>query len=224
MNGAWIIARREIVEKKFVFLTALALAVVPFASALLPVRRMMGTNGVVVGVAAIVAVAFTLGLAIALGSSMVSRELSERRLSFYFARPVGAVSIWLGKLGAALFTILVCLAFILLPALAVGRGEWSAMLSGYRWSGLGTLLGLMVVLLLLSHVISTVIRSRSPLAAIDFLLAAATAVAVFYLVRPLFLGMATKLVNRLVCGLLIGFGVAVVAAGAWQLADRKSVV
>jgi len=222
MNGVLIFARREIVEKKFVFLTALALAVVPFAASLLPMRRIMGTGGVIVGVATVLAVAFTLGLAIALGSSMVSRELAERRLSFYFARPVSAVSIWLGKLGAALFTILVCLAFILVPAMAVGRGEWSAMIGGSKWSTLGVLLGLTVVLLLLSHVISTVIRSRSPLVAIDFLLAAATALAVFYLVRPLFLGLATNLVNRLVFGLLIGFGVAVVAAGAWQLADGRT--
>src|SRR5881394_32024 len=152
MNGTLIIARREIVEKKFVFLTALALAVVPFAAALLPVRRTMGPSGVILGVSVAIAVSLTLGLAVVLGSSMVSRELTERRLSFYFARPVGAFSIWFGKLGAALFTTLASLAIILGPSLLFARPAWDSALTITKSTVLGGLVAAAVLLLLIAHV------------------------------------------------------------------------
>lgn len=222
MNGTLVIARREVVEKKFVFLTAVALAILPFAAALLPVRQMVGARGVIVSVAVCVAVAFTLGLALVLGSSMVGRELTERRLSFYFARPVSALSIWFGKLGAALFTLLASLAIILVPSMIIARNEWNQTFSGARGPLIGGVIGIAVLLLLFAHVLSTVIRSRSPLVAADFVLAAGAAMAVFFLIRPLFFGMAVHLINRLNIALLIGFAVAVVAAGAWQLADGRT--
>lgn len=222
MNGTLIIARREIVEKKFVFLTALALAVVPFAAALLPVGRTMGARGVILGVSLAVAIAFTLGLAAVLGSSMVGRELSERRLSFYFARPVGAFSVWFGKLGAALFITLASTAIIIAPALFVARSAWNAALTAAKPLVLGGLAAAAVLLLLIAHVISTAMRSRSALLAVDFILAGAAAAAVFFLLRPLLIGMALLLVRDLAIGLLIGLVVAIVAAGAWQLADGRT--
>ena len=222
MNGTLIIARREIAEKKFIFLTALALAVVPFASALLPMRQMVGPQGVMVSVAVGVGTAFALGLAVVLGATMVGRELGERRLSFYFSRPVSAASIWFGKLSASLFMTLACLAIIVGPALLLAGNAWDRSLTGERSLVIAGVTSLAILLLLLSHLVSTAIRARSPLVAVDFVLAVATAAAVFYLFRPLYLGLAFQLINRLGLALLAAFALAVVAAGAWQLADGRT--
>ena len=45
----------------------------------------------------IFATGFTAGLATILGSSIIGKELSDGRLSFYFSKPVSAGSIWFGN-------------------------------------------------------------------------------------------------------------------------------
>lgn len=77
-------------------------------------------TGVVVAQLALFGVAFLLML----GSTMVGRDLAERRLGFYLVRPLGAWTLWLAKLSAAWLLLVLCLVAIALP---------TAMVDGHRW-------------------------------------------------------------------------------------------
>src|SRR5262249_8806821 len=97
MKKAMVIARRELTEKRFVFLTAIAFAalalIVPFLPGVHPSER----RNAIAMASIMFSTGFTIGLAAILGSNLIGRELSEGRLSFYFAKPLSAASIWFGK-------------------------------------------------------------------------------------------------------------------------------
>lgn len=221
MSKALVIARREIVEKKFVFLTAVIGAILPFLTTLLPMARNWSAQGMVSMTASILATGLALGLALVGGASMIGRELAERRLSFYFARPIGAASIWFGKLGAALFILIVAPAIVLAPALLFAGDQWRTF-----GGGLGQMTGgialFSVLLLCASHLVSTFVRSRSVLIIVDFALAAAAGFAIPMMVRPLWDGMAMHSITILAWVLIGAFMLAVFIGGAWQVADGRT--
>lgn len=98
--------------------------------------------------------AFPAASALAVGGSLIGRDLAERRLSFYFSRPLAAGSLWAGKFlgGAALVVAsFVCCILPLARSLAPAPGALVA------WAL--ALLGLMG----LAHVASTMYRSGSRL-------------------------------------------------------------
>jgi ABC-type transport system involved in multi-copper enzyme maturation permease subunit len=221
MTKALVIARREVAEKKFVFLAAAVGAILPFLATLLPAVRNWSPQGMVSLSASILATGLALGLAIIGGASMIGRELAERRLSFYFARPVGAGSIWFGKLAAALFVLIVAPAIVLTPALLFAGDQWRTF-GGTQWQVLG-ILGLVSLLLLCaSHMVSSFVRSRSVLVILDFALAAAAGFAIPTMMRPLWNGMAMDSITVLSWGLVAAFVLAVIVGGAWQVADGRT--
>jgi ABC-type transport system involved in multi-copper enzyme maturation permease subunit len=115
MNATILIASRELRDRSRLFLIAAVMAVVPFLVALMLRRdRQMG----MAAVALFLGVAYSGGLALMLGVSTIGRELTEKRLSFLFARPVSPAAIWFGKAAAA---FLVCLGRSVPQARAVGR-------------------------------------------------------------------------------------------------------
>src|SRR5258706_15379992 len=113
MNSTFVVASREIAEKRFVFPAAVAfalLAIIPPST-----MHMRGSFGEALTVSsAILSTAFAFGLAMILGASIVGRELTENRLSFYFARPLPAAAIWFGKVAAS--TLLITLSFLIVFA------------------------------------------------------------------------------------------------------------
>jgi len=132
MNATLTIAQRELTEKRFVFVAAgafLALAlVIPFMPGVHPSERAAAFFLASFCLASI----FALGLSAILGSTIVGRELSDGRLSFYFSRPLPATSIWWGKLLASAALILGCFAIIGLPALIQRRAPASWMSRDFR--------------------------------------------------------------------------------------------
>ena len=223
MSATLTIARREIAEKKFVFAAALAFAVLPFILAAIPGTH-MGLVGTLI-TSTIFAAAFAGGLAVILGSSFVARDISDGRMSFYFSRPVSAAAIWFGKLTGALLLVVLSFFIIFGPGLilsAARRGLWRQAFPADSGAALAVILIACLVLLLLAHVLSTFVRSRSPWIALDFAIAVAVAVAIFAMVRPLFLGQATLLTGRLLAALGIAIVASVIAAGAFQLADGRT--
>ena len=161
MTGFVAVARREIVEHRAVFLAALAAGFIPFAAP--AVRGLSGADAAEVrGLAAMfVATAFAVGLALLLGSSVIARDLSARRLGFYFSRPLSSEAIWEGKLAGASILVLGAASLALLPALFVSPRLLAA------WA----LLPMGLLILPIAHALSVLFRSRSPRLALDFLLA-----------------------------------------------------
>jgi len=218
MNAAILIATRELRDKTRLFLTALALAILPFIASVMPMLRQKGDPNLVVTIAGILAFSLGVGTSVILGATTIGRPLSDGRLSFYFSKPIAPASIWIGKATAALIATAASFAIVALPSWLYARGEWSQ-----TWSPImtSTLLGSLVVFFVM-HAASTMVRSRSALLAIDFLLAAATVGAIFIMLRPFAFSGATRLLSILGLILGIGFVLVLAIAPAFQLAFGRT--
>lgn len=222
MNGTLTIAGRELRERSFVFVTAAVISLVPFIPAVLPNPRGTSPLLVVMFVGTVAAVSFTIGLSIIMGGSIVARELADKRLSFYFSKPISAHAIWFGKVLGALSTIALCFVITLTPALLVGHSEWR---TGLGLSTSGSILGLVIVsitLLLVSHAVNTAVRSRSPLLALDIALLAITVAVVWLLVRTFVVNGAVALFWRVLGSIVLVVPLIIVAGGAWQVARGRT--
>jgi ABC-type transport system involved in multi-copper enzyme maturation permease subunit len=218
MNAAVLIASRELRDRMRLFLIAAAMAVVPFGAAL-AVRE--NRQLAITTVACFLAAAYTQALAIALGVSSVGRELTEKRLSFLFSKPISAASIWTGKTVAALLTLAGAFAIVVLPAYLFAHDGWRD-----SWTvGGGTItiytLVLAPVLFFGSHAASTMLRSRSALVAIDFVLLVVMLMAVFAMTRPIILGGGFDVVLKMFLFLGASFLAILIVAPVWQLARGR---
>ena len=220
MNAAMVIFTREIREKSRLFVACLVLAAVPFLATLLPSAR-AHRGDVIAIVGGALAISIGLGVALAMGSSVLSRDLAERRMSFYFTKPISPASLWIGKAAAALLTSFFCLAVIALPAMLFSGPAWSR-----RWLGeiepvmFGALT--LAVFFLVSHAVSTVVRSRSPLLALDFVLLIVSVGALLMIVWPVILGHAVR-VNAVLTPVIAAAILVVLAiAPVWQLEHGRA--
>jgi hypothetical protein len=216
MRNALVIAAREFEEKRFVAYAAIAFAVLPFLILnLIPMSKGRSPGEAIVILAIILSSGFTVGLGVITGASFVG-DVSAGRMSFYFSRPVGSLSIWFGKLTAGIVLIAGCFGIIAAPARFIGnswRSVWDV-----TFTQLTTIvLGVAVALFLIAHVIGTFARSRSPLIALDFVAAVVCGVVIWLLILPLALGLAANLVKGLRIALVIAMTIAIAGGGAWQL-------
>jgi ABC-type transport system involved in multi-copper enzyme maturation permease subunit len=227
MKNTLVIARRELTEKRFVLLTAIAFAMLALIVPFVPGVHSGERRNAIALASLIFSTGFTGGLAAILGASIIGRELSDGRLSFYFSKPVSAASIWFGKLIAATLLIVVSFAIIVSPAFFAG-------ITGVirTWTNLGDslptiriILAAAAVLFLLGHVIGTFVRSRSAWLVFDFIAATVCGIAIWMIGRSLLLGYAIELTRRIWLILGIFAAVAIIAGGFWQVArgrtDRK---
>ncbi|HEX3107483.1 MAG TPA: hypothetical protein VHU41_00210 [Thermoanaerobaculia bacterium] len=221
MSHILAIARREIEERAFVFVAAIAMALVSLVVLVIPHGTFADRHGGVVILGSVLGVSFTWALALILGATLVGRELSEKRLSFYFTRPVSASAIWFGKLIAAVVLLTVCFAIVHAIPLGFGVREWRTMSTMSRQSAALSILAIAVVLMLFSHVLSTFIRSRSAILGLDFV-ALLLAVGFFIATaEPLALAYALGPASN-VAGIYIGaLLIACVGGGAWQLSRGR---
>ena len=221
MSHALVIAGRELAEKRFVFLAAAAFALV---AAIVPF--MPGLHGdraeAVVITAAILATAFSIGLATILGAGIVGRDIAAGRMSFYFARPIGAASIWFGKLAAAVVLVVASFVITMVPALIAAPITVKRIWSGSVFLTVSWIAVAAVVLFFGAHAIGTMIRSRSALIAADFFAAVLTVAIAWLIVRPLILGGALNAILMLGKSFAVALLVAAIAAGAWQLIDGRT--
>ena len=67
-------------------------------------------------------------MAVFLGAGAVSRDLAERRVGFYLARPLSPLAYWAGKMAAAFFLAYAAGWLVLVPGL-LGRLFWVVDLS-----------------------------------------------------------------------------------------------
>jgi hypothetical protein len=218
MNTAVLIASRELRDRARLFLIAAAMAVVPFGAAL-AVRE--NRQMAIATVAGFLAAAYTGALAVALGVSSVGRDLTEKRLSFFFSKPVSAASIWIGKAMAGLLTLAGAFAIVVLPAFLLANDGWS-----YNWPVGGRALAtytliMSTVLFFASHAASTMLRSRSALVAVDFVLLAAMLTAILAMTRPILLGGGLDLVLNMLLAIGVALLALLIVAPVWQLARGR---
>jgi ABC-type uncharacterized transport system permease subunit len=216
MKNALVIAAREFEEKRFVAYAAVAFAILPFIFAAIPGLKANPADTIAMG-SLVFGTAFVLGIGVIFGASFIGRDLSDGRMSFYFSRPVGSLSMWFGKLTAAILMIAGSFALIIVPARLAAGDHWTRLVSASTTYSVVYILAIAIALFLIAHVISTFARSRSPLIAFDFAAAVICGMVIRLLILPLVAGQAFILLK----GLGIAFGIAAIIAiiggGAWQL-------
>ncbi|HEY9421096.1 MAG TPA: hypothetical protein VIW92_06760, partial [Thermoanaerobaculia bacterium] len=232
MRGFVAVFGREVSEWwKSLAIASLALGVV---AAVLPMG-MAGSSGLSVsdvrsGTALLLAILLSLALALILGGSVISSDLSEKRLGFYFTRPLQGWALWTGKMSAAAVLAAGGGLLVLVPSLLLGDGPG---LSGdlevttLRMGGLGwaVLMGAaLLYALLAAHVLSVILRSRSPWIGLD-IAALGCVLALFGMARERLIlagltGGSPVLVTDL--GLFLLIGPILFAAGAVQVLEGRT--
>jgi len=158
MRGLAALARREIDEHRIALLAALVAGLLAAGAPLLPFRG--GNPREVREAAAVfVALAFAAGLSISLGSSVLSREIANRRIGFFFARPISSAAIWGGKLAGSAAVAAGAAALVLLPSFLVNRARFSREIGPVLLAGVTLAVA---VLLPIAHALGIVFRSRLP--------------------------------------------------------------
>jgi hypothetical protein len=172
MRGFVAVVEREIYERRLLAVVALTLSLVAVALPLVPgflpggfsVQDLRG------GLAFGLAMLLTSLLALFLGSSIIATDLAERRLGFYFARPLSGWAIWAGKLTAALVLILGSGLVVLIPSalLGIDSNPFGLQALGVSWvSSAAVWSAGLLGLLLGAHATSVIVRSRSPWVLLD---------------------------------------------------------
>jgi hypothetical protein len=119
-------------------------------------------------------------LAVALGAGAISRDLAERRLGFYLARPVSPLAYWAAKMAAAFFVAYTAGWLVLVPGLLVGAIPLSILRGiGTRWVPALIMIAVTAFLMAAASVAGGAIRSRSGLLIVDFLMLPLTGTAFF---------------------------------------------
>lgn len=176
MKAFVAILRRELAERWLIPVAAALLGLVPLAAPLLPIEGYRGPD-LRGGTALALALIASYLLSLVLGSSVLARDLGERRLGFYFSRPLPGWAIWAGKLGAALILALGSGLLIMLPSLLLGdRPDAGGLSWPAGFAGNAALWAASVCLLvLLANAAAVLFRSRSPWLLFDLAAAAVLA-------------------------------------------------
>ncbi|HEY4594610.1 MAG TPA: hypothetical protein VIJ61_19485 [Thermoanaerobaculia bacterium] len=176
MRGFAAILRREIFERRLLGLLTPALGLI---AVLLPLVPGFRPGGVAVadlqgGLALVLALVLTVILALFLGGSIVAGDLAERRLGFYFSRPLSGWAIWAGKMAAALALIFGGGILVLAPAALLGgnlnlEGIWGVgnVISVTGASLIAAWATFLLLVLAATHAVSVIVRARSPWALLD---------------------------------------------------------
>jgi hypothetical protein len=217
MTATLAILRRELVERWAVLAAAFVAGLLALATPLLPGVDAKGAADSREVLALIFAAALGGGVAVAHGAGMVARDLKERRLGFYFARPVAGAAIWAGKLLAGLLLALGAAALALLPTAVVTPARLVDWFSG---SSLGSAALAAFFLLGGAHLVAVALASRSRLLALDLVALPALAGVFLLLVRRLLATGVTELaaaavaaIGALTLGLILAAGLAQVVSG-----------
>lgn len=222
MRGLTTVLGRELRERWPVPVAALGAGMLALAAPLLPAARLHTPDEARAGAAVIFALAFGLGTALMLGGSILASDFFERRVGFYLARPLSPLSIWGGKMAAALLLAAGGALLALLPSAIVGASLRDAALGLIRSRQTPALLAAALLLVPLAHVGAVLLRSRSPLLLADLAaLGAATLVARAVYLEFLphdALGVLLVSLGLLAAGVAAG----VLAAGPVQLAQGRA--
>lgn len=221
MNAILIIAARELRERKRLFAFAAGMALIPFAVAMLP--SMSGNRQTAIattggGFGAV----FVLGLSLALGITIITRDLADRRLSFYFAKPIGSAALWIGKVAASLVLIVTGGIMAIVPSVLASGKTWSAVWSTGGWPLAALAASSALALFFGGHAVATMVRSRSILVGVDFALAVVAGAVAFVLLRPLLIAHSFELLAGFGAAMLAGILTAAAIAPVWQLSRGRT--
>lgn len=174
MRGFFAVFERELAERRLLAAAALGFGVLAAALPLVPGFQKGGLTDAEVrgGVALGLALILSSLTAVFLGGSVLASDLLQRRLGFYFSRPLSGWALWTGKMAAALVLTFGTALLALLPAVLLG----GSLDPGGLW-GMGRAVGGrdvfflwaagLLLLLFGTNALVVMVRSRSPWVAFD---------------------------------------------------------
>ncbi|HUP64137.1 MAG TPA: hypothetical protein VM557_02500 [Thermoanaerobaculia bacterium] len=205
MRHILAITARELQERRLVFLAAFLAGVVTILVAYFRSFGMGREDSLIVGAFSMIAV-FSIGVGLLGGASMMARDLVERRMSFYLARPVSMMEIWGGKMLAALVLALLSATIVVIPIVLVGGRP---LLAGLQREDVGGVVSLSalgaVAAVALGHYLSITARSRSTWVALDLVAPLLLAIPIAMVVRWFAGGSAVKLIGGSAVALVTAF-------------------
>jgi hypothetical protein len=174
MSGFVAVLRREIDARRVLFLAAAVASVTTFlAPVLWPVRGSTAAETrTLVGLA--LSAIFLFGVPALIGATALPRAIADRRVSFDFARPISAASIWSGTFVAAFVLGVLSAAIVWIPtAIAGDRMFWPDLVVGvwateFPWPVM--VLGAAAATFGVCQAASIALRSRSALLILDLLI------------------------------------------------------
>jgi hypothetical protein len=218
MRGFLAVAAREIEQRRGVLLAAAVAALLPFLAPILPGVRGNDAAEVRLYTAAFLAFAFAAALSLVFGTTAIGGDLSQRRLGFYFSRPIGGAAIWSGKLAGAWLLIVVVTAIVIAPAGLFDSSVWaSEARSGLLATLAAAFAAAVLVLLALGNVVSLALRSRSGWVAADLAALALWAGLLVTIGRSLLAAQAPVLLRNLAVAVGAACAAALLAAGGAQV-------
>lgn len=222
---------REIFARRFAFVVAFAAGFVPLIGSLAYGWRSPDAAEGRVLVALVGATALSAAFAILLGAAVIVGDTREKRISFYFSRPVPSGALWAGKLLAAIVITLAAAFLAFAPGWLSGtthaRSLWGFDATPGRMALAALVLAVLCVLG--SHAVVTVGRLRSPWVALDLILAPAlvflAAVFLRSLLRNSWSEYSDAAVNPVAAAMILlaaAFIVALVLATFFQVAEGRT--
>jgi len=178
---------REVVERRMAFLVGLCAGLLGLGGSAVIGWSQPGSADIRLMASVIGGGLLTVALALGLGASVLAGETAERRISFYFSRPIPAGALWAGKLSAVLVLAIGPAILAVIPALLAGGGIGHSNLAPSFEVGSAVALyaAVAVGLVLGAHAVATVVRLRSPWIALDALFTGGAAVTLLVAGRAL---------------------------------------
>jgi hypothetical protein len=172
MRGFLAVVERELVERRLLAVVALVAGLLPFLVPFVSNVRHLDPADVRSGSALAFGLTFTVIVAIVLGASVIAGDLAERRLGFYFSRPLSGGALWAGKMAATALLTLGGGLLVLFPSFLAGGIDLLGFLPGKPFQADLLSFGIFWVagtlfLILVSHAVSVMVRARSPWLALD---------------------------------------------------------
>ncbi len=221
MKSFVAVLRREIAEHRLLLAGAFLVSLFPVLLPLLPGIAGQSPDDVADargGAALILAGVLSAILAATLGATVLARDLSERRLGFYFSRPISGLAIWAGKTLAALVVTLTGVAVVLFPVFLLGDFTNADRFLGFPPLALALLWsGLVLLLLLVAHTVSSMVRSRTAWLLLDLTAAVVIAGLLLASYRRLIGEGAYMVAQLLVLAFLVLFLLALLIANLMQI-------
>ncbi|HEX2643000.1 MAG TPA: hypothetical protein VHU81_08405 [Thermoanaerobaculia bacterium] len=165
MRGAGAVLLREIEERWQILLGSLFIGLAALIAPHMPNgidRNMQGDFALMLG-----GIVSCITAAI-LGPAVIGRELAERRLSFFFSRPLSGAAIWSGKLAGVILLAGLCGAVAALPGGLIHALRRDPVPSSFSLSAFLSWGLLLILLLLCAHTVGILLRERSAWLLLDF--------------------------------------------------------
>ena len=194
MKATMAVMAREVMARRELLLMAVAVAIMISMLPFLPnIETYEATDVRTVG-SSVSALALGCVLALLLGATVFGNDLSEGRLGFFFSRPVSGLAVWWGRVLAVMALVWAVEVIVLAPALFSEGIRVFTSSDPFDWLTLLSYVIAPLLLFLLAHAVSIMVRARTAWLFLDLVGCLAAGVVGWMTLRPfLWMGAETAL-------------------------------